>query len=70
MIVNWKLLLHPVNWLTILLMLIIAGLFGHYLLTMFDQEPTVKENLVTANLSSEQTSPSQREKKLDYLREE
>jgi hypothetical protein len=38
-IVNTKILFHPVNWLIILLMLTIAGIFGHLLLTLLDQEP-------------------------------
>jgi hypothetical protein len=66
---NWRILSHPINWLTVLLMLIIAGLFGHYLLTMFDQSPATKD-LVTTNLSTQQLSPSQQDEKLDFLREE
>lgn len=70
-IVNWNLMKHPINWIVILLMLIIAGLFGHYLLTMFDQQATLSSaKLVTPNLSAEQTSPDQRENKLDYLKED
>lgn len=37
--VNWKLASHPMNWLTILVMLIIAGAFGHLLLSYFEVEP-------------------------------
>jgi hypothetical protein len=33
-VVNWKMISHPMNWLIILLMLIIAGGIGHYLLTL------------------------------------
>lgn len=38
-IINTRLISHPMNWLIILLMLIIAGIFGHLLLTILDQEP-------------------------------
>lgn len=35
MIVNWDLLKHPLNWIIVTLMLIIAGAAGHLLLTHF-----------------------------------
>lgn len=38
-IINSKLISHPMNWIIILLMLAIAGIFGHLLLTLFEQEP-------------------------------
>lgn len=38
-IINWRLISHPMNWVIILLMLIIAGIFGHLLLTILEQEP-------------------------------
>jgi hypothetical protein len=49
-IVNTKLLSHPMNWLIILLMLIIAGIFGHLLLSLLDQEPTAAAIAVPAGL--------------------
>lgn len=52
MIVNTRLMSHPINWVIVLLMLLIAGLFGHYLLYLFDQQPAVPR--VTAN-----TTPAQ-----------
>lgn len=51
MIINTKLLSNPINWVTVLLMLFIAGIFGHYLLYMFDQQPAVPAGLVTPSLS-------------------
>lgn len=36
---NWKIISHPMNWVTILLMLIIAGAFGHMVLTLFGMNP-------------------------------
>jgi hypothetical protein len=38
-LVNTGLLKNPINWLTVLLMLTIAGIAGHLLLSYFDQEP-------------------------------
>ena len=38
-IVNWGLLKHPLNWLTIVLMLLIAGFAGHLLLSAAGIEP-------------------------------
>jgi hypothetical protein len=42
MIINTKLISHPMNWIIILAMLIIAGIFGHLLLSVLDQEPASK----------------------------
>lgn len=39
---NWKLVSHPMNWLTILLMVIIAGSIGHFLLSYLGIEPNLK----------------------------
>ncbi len=36
---NWDLLRHPLNWIIVLLMLTIAGIAGHLLLTHFGAEP-------------------------------
>lgn len=47
-ILNWKLISHPLNWLIILLMLVIAGIFGHLLLTVLDQEPSGPSGTVNA----------------------
>lgn len=38
--VNWELLKHPLNWLIVILMLVIAGAAGHLLLTHIGVEPT------------------------------
>jgi hypothetical protein len=38
--INWDLVKHPLNWIIILLMLIIAGTAGHLLLTHFGAEPS------------------------------
>jgi hypothetical protein len=58
-LINIRLLSHPMNWITILLMLIIAGIFGHLLLTLLEQEPATaggKKKSVPANLSTNQVA--------------
>ncbi len=39
LIFNLKLASHPINWVTIFLMLVIAGTAGHLLLSLFGIEP-------------------------------
>ena len=39
-IVNWGLLKHPLNWFTVVLMLLIAGFAGHLLLSAAGIEPS------------------------------
>jgi hypothetical protein len=36
--INFKMVGHPMNWLTIMLMVIIAGAIGHYLFSLFGIE--------------------------------
>jgi len=36
---NWNLAKHPMNWVIILLMLILAAMFGHLVLTYLGVEP-------------------------------
>ena len=57
-IINTRLMSNPMNWLTVLLMLFIAGIFGHYVLALFDQDPA-SAKLVTPSLSAEQLTRSQ-----------
>lgn len=38
-ILNTRLLSHPMNWVIVLLMLMIAAIFGHLLLSLLEQEP-------------------------------
>jgi hypothetical protein len=40
--INWKMISHPMNWLTILLMVIIAGAIGHLLLSYIGIEPATQ----------------------------
>ena len=37
---NWKMLSHPMNWVVVTVMLVIAGIFGHLLMSLLDHEPT------------------------------
>jgi hypothetical protein len=37
--INWKMMSHPLNWVTFVLMVVIAGAIGHMLLTYFGFEP-------------------------------
>jgi hypothetical protein len=39
-VVNWKMISHPMNWLTFMLMVIIAGAFVHYVLSYLGVEPS------------------------------
>ena len=39
--INWNLVSHPMNWVVILLMLVIAGAIGHYALSLAGIEPTL-----------------------------
>jgi|GEM_PF-5387202 len=33
--INWKLIAHPVNWVTVILMLLIVGMAAHFILPLF-----------------------------------
>lgn len=37
--INWKMIGHPMNWIVVLLMLILAGTAGHLLLSLLGHEP-------------------------------
>lgn len=34
---NWDLVKNPLNWIIIIIMLLLAGLAGHYVITLFNQ---------------------------------
>lgn len=38
-VLNFGILKQPINWVTILLMLVIAGIGGHFILSYFRTEP-------------------------------
>lgn len=52
---NWRIVSHPINWVTILLMLIIAGAFGHMALTLFGKNPATKDGSSYAQLPAGQS---------------
>lgn len=37
--INWRMISHPMNWITFMLMVLIAGSFGHYALSLAGIEP-------------------------------
>jgi len=39
--INFKMASHPMNWITLLLMVIIAGAIGHYVLSLLGVEPNL-----------------------------
>lgn len=39
-VVNWKMIAHPINWIIVLLMLVIAGMLGQVLLSWAGIEPS------------------------------
>lgn len=45
--VNWPLLKNPLNWATVILMLVLAGITGHLVLTYLGFEPARQENPAT-----------------------
>lgn len=51
-LINLKLISHPMNWIIILGMLTIGGIFGHLLLSIFDQEPASGNTTLPAGLST------------------
>lgn len=53
--INWKMVSHPMNWITFMLMVIIAGAIGHLLLSYFDIEPQVKGKLGYAAMPAGQS---------------
>ena len=38
-VINWRLVTHPLNWVTVFLMVFIAGIAAHFILTYFGQVP-------------------------------
>ena len=52
---NWKIIGHPMNWIEVLLMLIIAGAFGHLVLTLFGMNPATATSSSYAQLPAGQS---------------
>jgi hypothetical protein len=41
-LINWKMISHPLNWITFFLMVVIAAAIGHTLLTYLGHEPATE----------------------------
>lgn len=52
--INWKMIQHPMNWVVILLMLVIAGALGHMLLSLAEVEPSTAAKSSYANVPAGQ----------------
>lgn len=57
MIINWGLVKHPMNWVTIVLMLVIAGIAGHLALSYFGVE-SASNDAINKNGAPDQINPS------------
>lgn len=53
--INWTLVKQPMNWLTILLMLLIAAMAGHLLLSYFGIEPATADDRPSADKTTDNT---------------
>lgn len=40
--INWKMISHPMNWLVVVLMVVIAGAIGHSILSYLGVEPSTQ----------------------------
>jgi hypothetical protein len=58
-VINLKLLSHPINWVTVFLMLILAGVAGHLVLSWVGIEPATANGGNGAPVSSGLVSSSQ-----------
>jgi hypothetical protein len=38
-VINWRIVSHPLNWVTVFLMIFIAGIAAHLILSLFGQVP-------------------------------
>jgi hypothetical protein len=48
--VNTKILSHPLNWIQVFLMLTIAGVAGHFVMSYFDREPATQPTSGYSNI--------------------
>jgi len=58
MIINWQLAKHPMNYLIVTLMLIIAGIAGHFILSLIGATPA-KPPLKSSEQNTPATTPVQ-----------
>ena len=52
--INWRMAAHPLNWLTVVLMLVIAGAIGAYVLKLAGLEPATTPKSAYGSISSGQ----------------
>ena len=57
-IINTRLITHPMNWAIVILMLVLAAIGGHLLMTFFDQEPATGSDGTPQGLTVEQMEPN------------
>jgi hypothetical protein len=43
-IINWEIAKHPMNWVTVLLMVFIAGIFIHLVMDFYGAKPATGKN--------------------------
>jgi hypothetical protein len=47
-VINWRIVSHPLNWLTLFLMVFIAGIAIHFVLTLFGQKSQAEKQATAA----------------------
>lgn len=55
MLINVKLISHPMNWITVLIMLVIAGTLGHLIASYIGLEPMTKTKLAYTQMPAGQS---------------
>jgi uncharacterized membrane protein len=53
--INFRMISHPMNWVTLMLMVLIAGAIGHYFLTYLGIEPQVTQKLAFSAMPAGQS---------------
>jgi hypothetical protein len=44
-VINWRIVSHPLNWITVFLMVFIAAIGVHFILTYFGQVPAAQQHV-------------------------
>jgi hypothetical protein len=53
--INFRMASHPMNWITFMLMILIAAAIGHYFLSYLGIEPQIQQKLAFAAMPAGQT---------------
>lgn len=56
-LINTRLISHPMNWAIVILMLVLAAIGGHLLMSFLDQEPATSSDGTPQGLTTEQMAP-------------